>query len=153
MAEAVAFGASVVAFIQLADRVISLARRYIEALQDAPAAIRAIFVQMSALRAVFDSLQLLDRSQDLASLNIIRHLAASGGVIDLCLDAVTDLANLLPEMEDANISTGMKRKRAQAADLMTRLAWPFKEERARKKLEEIARYSQSITLAVSTETM
>ncbi|KAB5571829.1 hypothetical protein GE09DRAFT_644721 [Coniochaeta sp. 2T2.1] len=44
-------------------------------------------------------------------------------------------------------------KRAQAADLMTRLAWPFKEERARKKLEEIGRYSQSITLAVSTETI
>ncbi|KAB5539312.1 hypothetical protein GE09DRAFT_313769 [Coniochaeta sp. 2T2.1] len=153
MAEAVAFGASVVAFIQLADRVVSLAKRYIEALQDAPATIRAIFVQISALRAIFDSLKFLERYQDQASLGIIRQLAVSGGVIDLCRDAVADLAELLPGDEDADISTGMKRKRAQAADLMTRLAWPFKEERARKKLEEIGRYSQSITLAVSTETI
>jgi hypothetical protein len=41
----------------------------------------------------------------------------------------------------------------QAAELLIRLAWPFKEERARKKLDEINRYCQSITLALSTQTV
>jgi hypothetical protein len=71
----VAFGASVVAFIQLADRVISLAKEYLEALKDSPAAIRAIFVQVSALRAVLQSLDFLTRSQ---GPDIPRHSSTSG---------------------------------------------------------------------------
>lgn len=154
MAEVVAFGASVVAFIQLADRVISLAKGYIGALQDAPAAIRAIYVQVAALRAVLDSLRFLTLSENQLSKDIAQHLGGSGGIIDLCRDAVTDLADLLPPTDvglDSN--TTRKRKRVQASELMNRLAWPFKEERARKKLDEISRYSHSITLALSTQTM
>ncbi|OIW29189.1 hypothetical protein CONLIGDRAFT_645318 [Coniochaeta ligniaria NRRL 30616] len=153
MAEVLAFGASVVAFIQLADRVVSLAKGYLDALRDAPAAIRAIFVQVSALRAVLESLAFLTRSQGQLPLDIVQHLGAPGGVIDLCRGAVADLADLIPEDVDSDSITTKKKKRVQATELMTRLAWPFKEERARKKLDEIDRYSRSITLALSTQTI
>jgi hypothetical protein len=152
MAEAIAFGASVVAFIQLTDRVVSLAKGYLQALQDAPAAIRAIFVQVSALRAVLESLAFLTQSRDQLPPDIFQHLGASGGVIDLCRGAVGDLADLLPEESELSSTTSRKKKRVRANELMTRLAWPFKEERARKKLDEISHYSQSITLALSTQT-
>ncbi|MDB5910635.1 MAG: hypothetical protein JWP34_4749 [Massilia sp.] len=153
MAEVVAFGASVVAFIQLADRVISLAKEYLEALKDAPAAIRAIFVQVSALRAVLQSLDFLTRSQGQTYLGIVQHLGVPSGILDLCREAVADLADLLPDEVDWDSNSGRKRKRIQAAELLIRLPWPFKEERARKKLDEINRYCQSITLALSTQTV
>ncbi|CAJ2504398.1 Uu.00g117920.m01.CDS01 [Anthostomella pinea] len=60
MAEAVAFGASVVAFIQLTDRVISLCKRCIDAAREGgPAELRSIFIETTALKSILENLQFL----------------------------------------------------------------------------------------------
>ena len=58
MAEALGLAASVIAVVQLSDRVISLAKRYITDFQDAPRELHAIHIEVSTLNAVFDSLYL-----------------------------------------------------------------------------------------------
>lgn len=95
MAGVLAFGASVVAFVQIADGVISLSKKYIDGVRDGPSVIRAILIQVSTLRAVLDSLVFLTESQDHASLEIVRRLGEPGGILHLCRDAVKDLSNML----------------------------------------------------------
>lgn len=149
MAELFALGASVATFVELTERVISLAKGYLEALRNAPATIHAIFVHISTLRAVLEGLAILTESGNQLPLNIVQYLITPGGVIDLCRTAVAELKDLLPDDVDldkgSTRTTQRKRKRVQAAELMTRLAWPLKEGRALKKLDEIKGYSQSIT--------
>lgn len=160
MAEAIAFGASVVAFVQLADRVITLTKDYLDSVKNADASLRAILVQVSALRAVLESLNFLTQAPGEQSLEIVRRLGAPGGVIELCREAVSDLADLLAEDDGSKSSKSASKDgaskdgaiRRKTTELMRRLAWPMKEERAQKRLQEIHHYCDSIGLALSTQT-
>jgi hypothetical protein len=176
MAEAFAFAASVAAFVQLADRVISLTKDYLESFKNADASLRAILVQVSTLRGVLESLNFLTQAPGEHSVEIVRRLGAPGGVIELCREAVSNLADLLAEDDGSTSSTVASRDgtskdgvskdgaskdgaskdgaiRRKTTELMRRLAWPKKEGRAQKRLEEIRKYCDSIQLALSTQTM
>ncbi|MCJ1452479.1 hypothetical protein MMC28_002822 [Mycoblastus sanguinarius] len=59
MAEAIAVGASVIAIIQISDRIIGLCKFYIESARDASSDLRVILIETSKLKTVFENLKFL----------------------------------------------------------------------------------------------
>ena len=59
MAQVLALGASVIAVIQMCDSIINITKQYIEAVKDAPRDLHVIRIEVSTLKAVFESLQVL----------------------------------------------------------------------------------------------
>ena len=59
MAEAIAFGASVVAFLQLTDRLMQLSKSFIDATHDAPTALRRLHAEASSMKDIIEELKTL----------------------------------------------------------------------------------------------
>jgi hypothetical protein len=148
MAEIVAFGASVVAFIQLADRVISVSKFYLEALDDCPHDIKTVLIEITSLKALLESLKfLIGLKNDAApTSSFLSHLGGQGGPIEGCRDAVTMLEKLIPPQTRAPAQ-----KRRKTENLLKCLAWPLHQTKATKLLAEISRYKDSITLAITID--
>lgn len=144
MAEAIALGASVIAFIQLADRVIHLTKYYIEAIRDCPQGIRAILVEISSLRAILENLDFLLKNDSGPESHMLDQLSGEQGLIAECEKSLAKLERLLP----SNIrAAGSKRQKIlTAAD---HLQWPFRENTAKKLIDDISRYKASIAFALT----
>jgi hypothetical protein len=145
MAEAIALGASIIAIIQISDRIISLTKHYIETVHDAPRDLHIIRIEASALKAVFESLELLRHSGHV--LCNLQTLSERDGPVEGCRRSVSELQNLL-EPPPQQTSNGKWQK---VQTTLSNLAWPFKESKAKKLLDEISRYKTTITLSLSTE--
>lgn len=142
MAELVAVGAGVIAILQITDRVIGLCKSFIESAKDAPSHLRVVLLEISTLRTIFENFNFLNESTGLSS--VAGSMSGDDGPIEACRRALTELESLFPPEKFK------KRK------LMTRLevlAWPLKENRARKLLEEIMSYKTTIMLAITTESV
>ncbi|KAH8810718.1 hypothetical protein F5884DRAFT_830691 [Xylogone sp. PMI_703] len=154
MAEAIAFGASIVAFLQLADRVIGLCKYYIETVCDTPHDLRIILIEISSLKAILENINFLVRADPNCVFEATRNLGKPNGALAACRGSLAELEKLFPadhaERKDQEaLSKGQKRRKV--AQTLTALAWPLKEGRARKLLDEITRHKTTITLALSTE--
>ena len=149
MAEVLAIGASVVAIVQITDRIVGLCKFYIETVSDAPSDLRLIFLEISALKTIFDNLNFLTE-YDSGISNIVCNLASADGPIEGCLKSVTQLERLFPSNWIQNTGQHQSKNRKVKATL-TALAWPLKEGKARKLLDEISRYKTTITLVLTTE--
>lgn len=149
MAELVAFGASVIAFIQLADRVVSLSKFYLEALDDCPHDIKTILVEITSLKALLETLNFLIGAKPDAdnSSSLLARLASQDGPIEGCRQAVELLEKELPPQVRAPAQ-----KRQKTQDMLRLLAWPLRQSKATKLLAEISRYKESIALAITTDT-
>jgi hypothetical protein len=146
-AELLAFAASIAAFIQLADRVITLSKFYLEALEDCPRDIRVLFIEVSSLKGILESLDfLVQNSNGDHSNTFLQQLTGHDGPIEGCRKSLDDLQRLLPE--DIR---GAGNKRYKISEIARYLAWPLKESRARKLLQEILQYKTSITTALTSE--
>ena len=88
MADPISVGASLLAFIGLADRLIRLSKYRIGGLQDAPSDFRMIHGEVSSLRAVVGDLT----ERDQLSLSLF----ANGGPLEACHRCLSDLEGLLP---------------------------------------------------------
>jgi hypothetical protein len=148
MAEIVAFGASVVAFIQLTDRIVSLSRFYLEALDDCPHDIKAILVEITSLKALLEVLNFLIGVKPDAgdAPSLLSRLAGQDGPIEGCRKAVEMLEKQLPPQARAPAQ-----KRRKTEDVLKLLAWPLRQSKATKLLAEISRYKESIVLAITTD--
>jgi hypothetical protein len=146
MAEAIALGAGIIAVIQISDRIIGLTKHYIETVHDAPRDLHVIRIEASALKATFESLEFLQESEYALSKNL-QKLGEKDGAVEGCRRSVSELEQLLDSNPQS--SNGGKRRKIQAT--LSSLAWPFKENRAKKLLEEIMRYKTTITLSLSIE--
>jgi|SRR3569833_36087 len=145
--EAVAIGASILAFIQVADRVIDLCKSYLESVRDAPSDLRKILVETSALRAILENLQFL-RSCDHGPATLhLPHLERS---ITECLMAITEMEGLFPSSSSTHPVSSKRRK---ARITLKALAWPLKENRAKKLLGEMVQHKTTISLALTTESL
>jgi len=60
MAEGIAFAASVIAVVQIADRIASVCKSLIETVQDYPRDLRLIFIEIGSLKVIFESLRFLN---------------------------------------------------------------------------------------------
>ena len=149
MAEVLAIGASVIAIIQITDRIVGLCKFYIETVNDAPSDLRLIFLETSALKTIFENLDFLTACDSGVS-KIVSGLASVDGPIEGCLKSVTQLEKLFPSNWTQNTGQSQSKKRKVKATLAA-LAWPLKEGKARKLLDEISRYKTTVTLALTTE--
>ena len=153
MAEALAVGASVIAIIQVADRIISLCKFYIETARDAPSDLRVILVETSALKTILENLNFLT-SCDGPESSAARRTSGADGPIEGCFRTVTELEQLLPSDSDSVGTRGRKNsKKRKLNSVLTALAWPLKESKARKLLDEMMRYKTTISLALTTNSM
>lgn len=151
MAEAIAVGASVIAIIQIADRIISLCKFYIETARDAPSDLRIILIETSALKTILENLN-FPTACDGPDSTAARRISGADGPIEGCCRTVTELEKLFPS--DSVRTRGRKgSKRRMLNSALTALAWPLKESKARKLLDEMMRYKATISLALTTNSM
>ena len=151
MAEALAVGASVIAIIQMTDRIIGLCKFYIETARDAPSDLRVILVETSALKTILENLNFLTACDGPDS-TATRRISGADGPIEGCFRTVTELEKLFPS--DSVGTRGRKSsKRRRLTSVLTALAWPLKENKARKLLDEMMRYKTTISLALTTNSM
>ena len=145
MAEIVAATASVIALMQLTERVVKLAKFYLDAIEDCPRDIRIILVEVSTLKALLENVEFLMKQND-SSESLTVQLCGDVGPIAECPRVLIDLERLLPS--DAESTTSNKRQKVLS--VASRLAWPLKESKGRKLLQEIARQKESIALALTS---
>ena len=151
MAEVFAIGASVIAIIQITDRIVGLCKHYITTVQDAPSDLRLILLETSALKTIFENVNFLTASDSGVS-NIVNGLSGVDGPIEGCLKSVTRLEKLFPS--DFTQGTGRNRSKKQKVKAtLAALAWPLKETKARKLLDELSRYKTTIILAITVESV
>ncbi|VBB71412.1 Putative protein of unknown function [Podospora comata] len=135
MADPLSIGASVLAFIGLADRIIRLSKFCIDGLKDAPSDIRMIHGEVSSLRAIIDVL-----AESKASSFLENNAALLS-----CHRCLSDLETLLPS--DAGV--GLPRRRLTIAEL----AWPLKQSKARKTLVELSQHKATLLLIISGDVL
>ena len=146
MAEAIAFAASIIAVVQLADRISSVCKSLVETVQDYPRDLRLIFVEIGSLMVIFESLRFLNED-DPADSATLQRLRGSDGPVQGCKTAMDQLDRLFASVSlPSSKRKGAKRQRLQTA--LTSLAWPLKADRARKLLDEIMCYKSTINFAL-----
>ena len=149
MTEPLALGASVIAIIQIADRVIRLCKFYIETALDAPSDLRAILIETSTIKTILENLQfLISCSNGLST--TLDSLSGADGPIEGCRSVITKMEGLFPP-DCAQGPRGSRSKRRKVKTTLTALAWPLKENKARKFLDEMIQYKTTINLALTTE--
>ncbi|KAK3331755.1 hypothetical protein B0T19DRAFT_413912 [Cercophora scortea] len=142
MAEAIAFGASVLAFIDITFKVTLACQTYITAVRDAPKELKLILIETSSLKATLESIQFLLTTSD-DHVPEEQNLATQiGEPINACKTCVLELLGFFP----AHINP-----REGPRKLLDALAWPFRKPRAMALLEQISRHRESIHLGLSTE--
>lgn len=142
MADPLSIGASVVAFIGLADQIIRACQYCIETIEDAPKDIRMILGEVSSLQAILDSTKGSDPHSSSVS-TLVRGLFGERGPIEACYRCLSELEALLPAK--AYQRQGGNRHRITIADL----SWTLKKSKARKLLAEISHHKATLLLAIS----
>jgi hypothetical protein len=142
---------SAIAIMQLADRVIGLCHQWIKAVRDAPADLRSILLEVSMLQTICKQIEILVSCDNAASA-AFNNLSKADGPLEHCQVILKRLIDLFPD-EDVltKHARGHSSAERKATTMVARLAWPFKEPRARKLLGELGRYKVAITLALTAE--
>ncbi|EEU43693.1 uncharacterized protein NECHADRAFT_82730 [Fusarium vanettenii 77-13-4] len=138
--------ASIIAVLQLSERVIGACKWYIDAYQDYPKDLRLIYLETSSIRAVFETLSFLDPHdpEDSEALQILKR---PDGPIAGCNEAIGELSKLLPL---ANAHSGARKsKKKKLESTWTTLAWPLKCEKARKLLDELNSHKATINMTLT----
>ena len=141
--------ASVIAVVQIADRIIDMCKAYIMGVKDAPADLRAILIEVGSVKCVLEVIELLDTSGGAQSMvHGVEILEKLRGPLVGCKEALNSLENLFPPQSAGPV----KGKRKRLSLSLATLAWPFKSHKALKLLEEIGRHKSTIALGLTTET-
>ncbi|KAK5653029.1 hypothetical protein OQA88_9315 [Cercophora sp. LCS_1] len=143
--------AGVIAVVQIADSLITICKYYLETAKDAPSDLRFIFIETSTLKSVLDSVTFLSSHQHAPT--SLAVLAGQDGPIEACRETLTALIQLFP-LDYRLENTGKTRQKKRKVDLkaiLTALAWPLKETKARKLLADLVQHKTTISLALSAE--
>jgi hypothetical protein len=150
MAEVLAAVASVIAVIQISDRIIGLCKFYIGSLVEIPSSLRAVLIEISTLKTVFEALQFLEKC-DHSTPALQKKLSAPDGPIEGCRSAIAELEKLFPT-ESVRKAGGNARtsKRQKVQQTFATLAWPLKQGRVQELLQRISNYKDVIQLTLIT---
>ncbi|CZR56744.1 uncharacterized protein PAC_06633 [Phialocephala subalpina] len=149
MAEVIAVGASIIAIIQICDKVIGLCKFYLETVHDAPADIRAILIETSTMKTILESVQFLSSCNNGTS-RMLKDLSGADGPIQGCQSTIAKMEGLFPTIY-AQGPRGGRSKRQKVKATLAYLAWPLKGDRPKKLVEELNRLKATISLALTTE--
>lgn len=139
MSKPVGLSTSIVAVIQITERIITLTKHGIEAVRDAPRDLHLIRIEVSTLKAVFESLLLQD--SEAAETDGALSTAVEG-----CKGSVLQLEELVGPKQTAGDGT-----RQKLQETMSKFAWTGKKVKAKKILDDIAQYKQTIMLCLSAQ--
>ncbi|KAH8894321.1 hypothetical protein GQ53DRAFT_839931 [Thozetella sp. PMI_491] len=139
MAEALGLGASIIAVLQISGSLVKTCKQYIEAVRDYPGDLRVILIETSSLMSLLENLQFLEKYGTLP-LPI-----ALEGPVQGCRETLSELAELLPAACEREQSAPKRRRLAAS------LAWPLRQTKARRLLDQLMRHKTSISAAISTE--
>ncbi len=149
MAEAITVFASVVAIVQIADRVVGLCKFYIETVHDAPSDLRSILLETSMMKAILENVDpLVSNSGEGTS--ILKRLSGPDSPIQACHTIMTKMEALFPSSYRQVHDNTSKRQKVKAS--LANLAWPFKAERAKKLVGDLSNVKATITLALTLQT-
>jgi hypothetical protein len=151
MAELLGLCASIIAVVQIADRVAKLCKDYIGGVKDCPSNLRAIEVEVSSLSILLKELEQEIKSGSNASA-LLCSLKDANGPIEGCRIATSELEKLFPS-EEVRVDMKRKKKRRTAKLSLAALAWPFREEKARTLLCQLMQHKATISLAICTESL
>jgi hypothetical protein len=135
--------ASVIAVIGLAGQVIKCCQLFVKSIKNAPHDLCNILIEVGCIKCILETLQLrLQLSTTFTDIKAVNDPITGCKAV---LEAL--LLSLFPESP----GNSKKRKRNELKSAYAKLAWPFKQEKARKLLEDIARYISTITLILTTD--
>lgn len=142
---------TVIAVIQLADRVIELSKYWIEGVRDAESDLRSLLIETSMLRSVLENIRFLSGCSDGLS-TTLAGLSVSGDPLGHCQRVLDDLVNLIPIklLENGHQPASGKDKMKL---MMVKLGWPSKRSKAQKLLNELRQYNAAISLSLVTESL
>lgn len=146
MAELIAVAASVIAVVQIADRIIGVCRLYIQTVRDAPKDLRNILLEISTLRTIFENLEFLTSCDSKLS-TTISGLLDEDGHLEACRRSMIELEKLFPP-QSIQTTTGRR-----VGATLRALAWPLKENKAKRLSDEISHYKANSTLVMTVENM
>src|SRR5271169_3882250 len=103
MAEGLALGASIIAVIQISDRVISLCCQFIGKVRGAEREVREMIATITALNGFLEFLNKFVRNDETASqLPLLRKLSEPDGPLEICKALLKDMETKLRPKRDYN---------------------------------------------------
>ncbi|KAE9372922.1 hypothetical protein N431DRAFT_467148 [Stipitochalara longipes BDJ] len=132
---------------QLTDRVIKLCKLYIQATKDALSDLRTILIEVTSLKMLLENLQFLaECDSEHGDQKILEILLQDEGPIKACADCISGLEKLFPPVVE-----DIPKSKQKIRELLTVLAWPSKQDKAKRILQEISRFKQTISLALTVD--
>jgi hypothetical protein len=139
--------ASLDTLFQLADRVIGLCKLYIRAAKDAPSDLRVILIEITSLKVLLDNFQFLAKwDAKHGNQSIFDSLLQDEGPIKGCMDSISELEKLFPPPVKS-----LPKSKQKIQELLATLSWPFKQEKAKKILQEISLFKSTISLTLTVD--
>ena len=148
--EPFSLAASVITVIQPSGGVISLCKWYVTSVEDAPKDLRTIMMEAGSVKSVVANLEFFMSTWATSDMfDMLRGLEGPEGPIEGCRKALMALEKMFPPGVACN-ATDTKRRATTIS--YAKLAWPFKEEKAWKTLDDIVLCKATISLALTTDT-
>lgn len=134
--------ASIIAVIQIADRIICLCGTYATAVKDAKKDIERLAVEVEALQKVLKSAdEMADSSQ--------MKLCTSDSVLEVLAGSIEQCRSTLSELE-SQLDPGKERKILGRFGRRA-LKWPFQSKDVKKIVEALSRHKGTIILALNMD--
>ncbi|KAK8123165.1 hypothetical protein PG984_011835 [Apiospora sp. TS-2023a] len=162
MAEALGVAASIIAVIELTDRVVELCKAYIGSATEASKDLRRILAEVSAVKTILENLQ-FSRDIDTQFGGVLQALERQHGVVSQCFRCVAELERLFPPdirtdfgpgwAAGLALGKGKGKGKERMQRVLTSLSWPLKEPKAKKLLEELATHKLNLNLILTTESI
>ena len=144
MAEPLGIAAGALAVIEITAKIIKRCHHLIQTAQDAPKELRHIFVEISSLKAIFESFHFLLKGQSEFS-EAVQNFESISGTVQECQNTVEDLAR---ELGGISLSQSSEAPVGKRQMLRGSLQWCFKQAKAHKILRELGQHKATITLAL-----
>jgi hypothetical protein len=136
--EALGVAASIIAVVQIAEKILTLCGKYSLGAKDAKTDIERLSNEITALRNVLTIVKDLAQGPNAAKLPALNTLP---GAIDQCSAELVDLISCLDP----------GKRRQLMNNLGLRLTWPFKSEDVNKRIAALERSKATINLALNTD--
>ena len=149
MAEALAglgVAANVIAVVQISEQVISACYQYYRTAKDAKKDILDIINIVGGLKTTLENLCLLLNDHD--DQGELPHLKSLNGALDMCKDAIEELASKLGVKIEKDLNTDQIK-----VTFKKKLMWPWKEKEVGKILQVIEKHKSTFILAVTGDTL
>lgn len=134
--------ASIITLIGLSDRIITVCRGYVTALKDAPNDLCNILIEVGAIKCTLETLEMRQKLSP-----IFQSIDVANNPLTGCRRELDALIKLLP----VDTEGSLKRKRGSSKISYVELAWPFKQGKVRRILEDLGRHKATLVLVLTTD--